>query len=66
MPAGIPTATFAVGTAGATNAGLFALEILSLNNPALTKQLTHFRLQNSKKALAGNKIVQTRYREKKK
>jgi 5-(carboxyamino)imidazole ribonucleotide mutase len=64
MPAGIPTATFAVGNAGATNAGLFALEILSLEDKLLAKKIEHYRLQNSKKALAGNKIVQTRYRAK--
>lgn len=66
MPAGIPTATFAIGTAGATNAGLFALKILSLHDKTLAKKLTNFRLLNSKKALAGNKTVQQRYREKKK
>jgi len=64
MPAGIPTATFAIGNAGATNAALFALEILSLQNNTLAKQLASFRSNNSKKALAGNKIVQQRSREK--
>ena len=29
MPAGIPTATFAIGPAGATNAALFAVQILA-------------------------------------
>ena len=43
MPAGIPTATFAVGTAGATNAGLFALEILALANKPLAKKLANYR-----------------------
>jgi 5-(carboxyamino)imidazole ribonucleotide mutase len=66
MPAGVPTATFAIGTAGATNAGLFALKILSLQDKTLAKKLTDLRLLNSKKALAGNKTVQQRYREKKK
>jgi 5-(carboxyamino)imidazole ribonucleotide mutase len=66
MPAGIPTATFAVGTAGATNAGLFALQILSLENKSLAKKLANYRTKNSKKALSGNKVVQQRYREKKK
>ncbi len=63
MPAGIPTATFAIGTAGATNAGLFSLEILALENKSLSKKLQQFRSQNSEKALAGNDIVQRRYRE---
>ena len=29
MPAGVPTATFAIGEAGATNAALFAVSILA-------------------------------------
>src|SRR5262249_6244347 len=37
MPAGIPTATFAIGKAGAINAALFAISILSVDNDALTK-----------------------------
>src|SRR5687768_4903018 len=32
MPAGIPVATFAIGSAGATNAALFAAAILALND----------------------------------
>ena len=62
MPAGIPTATFAIGVAGATNAALFALQILALADESLAKQLQQFRSQNSEKALAGNEIVQRRIR----
>jgi len=43
MPAGIPTATFAIGEAGATNAGLFAVAILALGNPDLAKSLAAYR-----------------------
>lgn len=43
MPAGIPTATFAIGDAGATNAGLFAVSLLGLQDPALSKRLTDYR-----------------------
>lgn len=39
MPAGVPTATFAIGTAGATNAGLFAVMILALSDAALATKL---------------------------
>lgn len=39
MPAGIPVATQAVGKPGATNAGIFAAQILSLNDPAIAKKL---------------------------
>ena len=39
MPYGVPTATFAVGKAGAKNAALFAVNMLALNNKALYKKL---------------------------
>ena len=35
MPAGIPTATFAIGVAGATNAALFAVAMLANHNDEL-------------------------------
>jgi 5-(carboxyamino)imidazole ribonucleotide mutase len=43
MPAGIPTATFAIGHAGATNAGLFAVAMLALENEELSEKLADFR-----------------------
>ncbi len=43
MPAGIPTATFAIGEAGATNAGLFAVAILANGDPEVAGRLTHYR-----------------------
>ena len=43
MPAGIPVATLAIGEAGARNAGLFAAQILSLNDPALATRLAAWR-----------------------
>jgi phosphoribosylaminoimidazole carboxylase PurE protein len=43
MPAGIPVATFAVGTAGMRNACVFAAEILALSYPELYQQLKEFR-----------------------
>ena len=43
MPAGVPTATFAIGEAGATNAGLFAAAILALEDPALSQRLKAWR-----------------------
>jgi 5-(carboxyamino)imidazole ribonucleotide mutase len=47
MPAGIPVATMAIGKAGATNAALFALEILALSDSGLQGQL-----QDHKRKLA--------------
>jgi 5-(carboxyamino)imidazole ribonucleotide mutase len=43
MPKGVPVATFAIGDAGATNAGLFAIALLALNDAVLAKQLNAFR-----------------------
>lgn len=45
MPAGIPVATTAIGTSGAKNAALLALQIIALSDPAITKKLVAFRKQ---------------------
>lgn len=43
MPGGIPVATLAIGTAGARNAGLLAVSILSIKRPDLADRLEQFR-----------------------
>lgn len=43
MPKGVPVATFAIGEAGAANAGLFAVAMLALQDAALAKKLAEFR-----------------------
>ncbi len=43
MPAGIPVACLAVGEAGAKNAALLAISILSLSDEKLAKKLEKFR-----------------------
>jgi 5-(carboxyamino)imidazole ribonucleotide mutase len=43
MPRGIPVATFAVGEAGAVNAGLFAVALLAVDDPVLSRKLTAYR-----------------------
>jgi 5-(carboxyamino)imidazole ribonucleotide mutase len=43
MPAGIPVATFAIGVAGAANAGLYAVSILALADGPLRQRLDDFR-----------------------
>lgn len=43
MPAGIPVGTLAIGTAGATNAGLLGAQILALNDASLAKRLEQWR-----------------------
>ncbi|MEA2722936.1 MAG: 5-(carboxyamino)imidazole ribonucleotide mutase [Gemmatimonadales bacterium] len=51
MPAGIPVATFAIGTAGAGNAGLYAVAILALNDPDLSHRLDEFRRTQERRVL---------------
>lgn len=43
MPKGVPVATFAIGEAGAANAGLFAVALLANENSALAERLESFR-----------------------
>ena len=52
MPRGIPTATFAIGEAGAANAGLFAAAMLALNDTALAGRLASLRTEQSATAAA--------------
>jgi 5-(carboxyamino)imidazole ribonucleotide mutase len=47
MPKGIPVATFAIGEAGAANAGLFAVAMLALNDAELAQRLQLFRKKQS-------------------
>jgi 5-(carboxyamino)imidazole ribonucleotide mutase len=51
MPAGIPVATFAIGTAGAGNAGLYAIAILALNDADLSERLDEFRRTQERRVL---------------
>jgi len=53
MPAGVPTATFAIGEAGATNAALFAVAVLALDDPDLHRRLERYRAQR-REAAAGS------------
>lgn len=56
MPAGIPVGTLAIGKAGATNAGLMAVAILSLQDKTLAAKLKSFRKNQSSKVLKHKKI----------
>lgn len=51
MPKGIPVATFAIGTAGAANAALYAVSLLALNEPDLNSKLDSFRAAQTEMAL---------------
>src|SRR5712672_557383 len=43
MPGGIPVGTLAIGSAGAKNAALLAVAVLSTNRPALREKLRQYR-----------------------
>src|SRR5436305_2004588 len=43
MPPGVPTATFAIGAAGATNAAAFALRVLALGDAGVAPKLEDYR-----------------------
>ncbi len=49
MPAGIPVATLAIGSAGAKNAALFAIQILANTRPELRAKLQVFRAAQAQK-----------------
>ena len=56
MPKGVPVATFAIGEAGAANAGLFAVSLLSVaqdgDAPRYHQQLDSFRANERDRVLA--------------
>ena len=49
MPAGVPVGTLAIGKAGASNAGLLAVSILSNSRPELRTALRAFRQEQTEK-----------------
>jgi 5-(carboxyamino)imidazole ribonucleotide mutase len=49
MPGGVPVGTLAIGKAGATNAGLLAVSILSNSRPDLRGKLRAFRAEQTEK-----------------
>jgi 5-(carboxyamino)imidazole ribonucleotide mutase len=51
MPGGVPVATFAIGEAGAKNAGLFAVAILARRDEALAARLLAFRRTQTESVL---------------
>ncbi|MBU3644637.1 MAG: 5-(carboxyamino)imidazole ribonucleotide mutase [Candidatus Methylopumilus sp.] len=51
MPKGIPVATFAIGEAGAANAGLFAVSILANHDASLASKLQTFRQTQTTKVM---------------
>ncbi len=58
MPGGIPVATMAIGSAGATNAGLFAAQILALSDPELQEKLQLRGHEMAQKVILSNEDIQ--------
>ena len=52
MPRGIPVATFAIGEAGAANAGLYAVSILATDDEELADKLEEFRVEQQQAVLS--------------
>ena len=52
MPGGVPVGTLAIGEAGAKNAALLAIRILSNHNPELRQKLHGFHQQQTERVLA--------------
>lgn len=51
MPAGVPVATMAIGSAGAVNAALFAAALLGAKHPAIREALRRYRDEQTKAVL---------------
>jgi len=63
MPPGVPVATVTAGKAGGKNAALFAIEILSIADPALADKLTAFRAAQTAEVIAADAELQKELRK---
>jgi 5-(carboxyamino)imidazole ribonucleotide mutase len=52
MPGGVPTATFAIGVAGAKNAAIFAVKILAGHHPRWRERVRAYAVEQLEDALA--------------
>ena len=50
MPKGVPVATFAIGEAGAANAAIYAVRMLSMTDDTLAEKLEQFRASQNQAA----------------
>ena len=60
MPAGVPVATMAIGKSGASNAGIFAAQILANSDPDLRRRLQAFKERLAAKVREKNLALKTR------
>ena len=66
MPGDVPVAAVGVGGGGARNAGLLAVQILALADPALRDRLAAFKSGLAEKISEKNKSLQKKIKEEKK
>lgn len=64
MPAGVPVATVAVGSAGGTNAALLALQILARKDKDIARMLKDHRLKMIKDVIAKDAVLQKSLKKK--
>ena len=57
MPAGVPVGTMPAGKSGGTNAALFALSILAVNDTSLIEKLISYRKKTEAKIIEKNNII---------
>ena len=58
MPPGVPVATMGVGKSGATNAAIFAIQVLALSDERLTQKLAEYKEKLEKTVAEKSKKVQ--------
>ena len=58
MPPGVPVATMGIGKAGARNAGILAVQILAVADPALAERLTAFKAQLAAQVIEQSKAIE--------
>ncbi len=64
MPAGVPVATMALGSAGARNAAVFAVQILALGEPGLQEVLKRHKLDLEKNVIQQGEKIPPEFRGK--
>ncbi len=58
MPPGVPVATVAIGSAGAKNAAILAVQILALSDKTLAEKLEDFKKSQEKKVIKKDSALQ--------
>uniref|UniRef100_A0A7C3WQT8 N5-carboxyaminoimidazole ribonucleotide mutase n=1 Tax=Desulfobacca acetoxidans TaxID=60893 RepID=A0A7C3WQT8_9BACT len=63
MPAGVPVATMALGTAGAKNAAIFAAQILALGDPRIAEILRQHKQELAEGVVRQSEMIPPEYRK---